>query len=61
MANCPGISIHVQFVRIEDECDVWENQLAQNSNFHVEVSLNPGRIRVEEVELPYVKGADLKR
>jgi hypothetical protein len=60
LANCPGVSIQVRFVRIEDECDVRVNHLAQNNNFQVEVNLKPGRIRIEELELPTVKGPDLK-
>jgi hypothetical protein len=61
LANCPGVSMQVKFVRIDDECDVRVNHLAQNNNFQVDVNLNPGHIRVEDLELPSVKGPDLKR
>jgi hypothetical protein len=60
LANCPGVSIQTRFVRIEDECDVRVNHLAQNNNFQVEMNLKPGRIRIEDLELPSVKGPDLK-
>jgi hypothetical protein len=61
LANCPAVSIQVRFVRIDDECDVRVNHLAQNNNFQVEVNLKTGRIRVEDVELPSIKGPELKR
>lgn len=60
LANCPGVAIQVRFVRIDDECDVRVNHEGHNNNFQVEVNLKPGRIRIEELELPSVKGPDLE-
>ncbi len=61
LATCPGVSVQVRFVKLDDECDIRLNHLAQNNNFQVEVNLNPGRVRVEDVELPSITGPDLKR
>jgi hypothetical protein len=61
LANCPGVSLQVRFAKLDEECDVRLSHQAQNNNFLVEVNLKPGRIRVEDVELPSIKGPDLKR
>jgi hypothetical protein len=60
LAACPGVSIQIRFVRIDDDCDVRLSHLAQTNNFQVEMNLKPSRIRVEDLELPTIKGPDLK-
>jgi hypothetical protein len=60
LTACPGVSIQVRIIRIDDDCDVRLSHLAQTNNFQVEVNLKPGRIRVEDLELPSIKGPDLK-
>ena len=61
LANCPGLSLQVRFAKIDDESDVPVNHSAQSNDFQGKVNLNSGRIRVEDVELPSIKGPDLKR
>jgi hypothetical protein len=61
LAECPGVTIGVRFAKIDDGCDWRVSHLAQTNDFQVEVNLNSGRVSIQELEIPTIKGPEVKR
>lgn len=61
LAKCPGVTLQVQFAKIEDDCDFQVNHSARTNYFNVAVNLNSRRIRLQDLALPEVKGPEAKK
>jgi hypothetical protein len=60
LAKCPGVTIGVRFAKIEDECDWRVSHSAYTGHFQVEVNLNSTRLSIQDLELPSIKGPEVK-
>ena len=61
LAKCPGVTVHVSFKKLDDECDWRVSHDAQGNRFQVEVNLNSKQVKLEDLYIPEAKGPVLKK
>ena len=61
LAKCPGVTVHVGFKKLDDDCDWRVSHDATDNRFKVEVNLNSKQVKLEDLYIPEAKGPVLKK
>jgi hypothetical protein len=61
LAKCPGVTVHVGFKKLDDECDWRLSHDGLDNGFQIEVNLNSKQIKLEDLYVPEAKGPALKK
>ena len=61
LVKCPGVTVHVSFKKLADECDWRVGHMAPGNRFQVEVNLSSERVNVEKLYIPEFKSGEQRR
>jgi hypothetical protein len=61
LVKCPGVTVHVSFKKLDEECDWRVSHDGLANSFDIEVNLNSKQIKIEDLYIPEAKGPMLKQ